>query len=308
MDDMERMMASLPCLKHLELIANCNNDVVNGERWQIKVKNLVTFKFAFNLLVQLQSKDLDSFHTQFWLEEKCWFVAYANKRLFSVPHFTVTETDENFCLPLYSTAPDNRIFYERIDKLQLTEIPNNEKDHFSHVQTLTLYRPIPLTSLEKIVNLSQVQHLILHSQLKIFPFMLLMDQIPNLRQISIEVDMMHFFKQVRSEPMEKIQTLQIRDFCVHPDAYTIEQLSSVFPNIEHLKVDHTCSTIQICDFLDRFKHLSTASFRYVSWPAGEKKMQQGRLNVQSVLDQIRRRQTLNYTYRFDCLSVHIWVG
>ncbi|CAF5043864.1 unnamed protein product, partial [Rotaria sp. Silwood1] len=70
MNHLEEMMSDLPRLKHLILIANCNRDVVNGQRWQMIVQHLVTFNFMFNLSVSLEYQDLDSFRTSFWLEEK----------------------------------------------------------------------------------------------------------------------------------------------------------------------------------------------------------------------------------------------
>ncbi|CAF4822099.1 unnamed protein product, partial [Rotaria sp. Silwood1] len=70
MSHLEEMMSNLPRLKHLILIVNCNCDVVNGQRWQMIVQHLITFNFMFNLSVSLESQDLDSFRTSFWLEEK----------------------------------------------------------------------------------------------------------------------------------------------------------------------------------------------------------------------------------------------
>jgi hypothetical protein len=307
MNDIERMMSNLPHLKHLELIANSNNDVADGHRWQIKVKSLVTFKFMFNLLVELKSQDLHSFRTPFWLEEKRWFVAYTHKRLVSVPHFIATETDEDFRLPLDSTVPDNIIFYEHIDTLQLREIPDNDHHYFAHVQTLTVSSPILPYTIEKIVHLTQIQHLNLYLSLENFPVMLLINEMPNLRQISIGYEVKIFLKQVHGGTIEKIHALQIGNSFMNVDDYDIEQLWTVFSNIKDLRVDHTCSTTQIFDFLDRFKHLSSASFRYAPWSIDDVDMQQGRLEIQSELDRVRSLQRLNYTYRFDRSSVHIWI-
>jgi len=307
MNDIEPMISNLPRLKHLELVGNFNKDVVDGHRWQMKVKSLVTFKFMFSLLVELESQDLDSFRSSFWLEEKRWFVAFAEKRLFSVPDFAITETDKNFRLPLYSTVSDNRIFYECINKLQLTETPDNIDRHFTHVQTLTLDRSIPLSIIGKTVNLSRVQHLIFCSSLKNLPIKLLIDEMPNLYRLSIKCDLKNFLKEVFYETIDKIQSLEIGNRFQNVNDYNMEQLCTVFSNIKHLHVDHICTAIQIVDFLDRFKYLSTASFCYGSWSASEEEMQRCRLQVQSELDRIRRFGKLYYTYRFDSASVHIWI-
>lgn len=309
MDDMERMMLNLPRLQHLELIADCNNDVVDGQRWQMEAKSLTTFNFIFNLRCQLESQHFDSFRTSFWLEEKRWFVAYTHKRLFSVPRFISGETDKDFSLPLYSTVSDNTIFYECIDTMYLEEISDNIKYYFNHVQTLDLSFPIHLSTLEKIVDLSRIQNLNLSFSLTNFPMNLLLNKMSNMCKISITLDKTYFLEQVYCESMKKIHTLKIQNAFMKNEDYNIEQLCNVFPNIKHLYVNHICLKIQIFEFLYRFKHLSTASFEYVEVlsDSDEEHMQQCRLKLQSALDQVRSRQRLNYTYRFDNLSVHIWV-
>ncbi|CAF3936133.1 unnamed protein product [Rotaria sordida] len=138
-NQLEEMMSNLPRLKHLILIANCNRDVVNGQRWQMILQHLITFNFMFYLSVSLESQDLDSFRTSFWLEEKHWFVACGRKNLYSVPHFYQTTADEDFQFPLCSTVSDNIIFYETINRLTLSSISNNTNHYFPHVQTLVSY-------------------------------------------------------------------------------------------------------------------------------------------------------------------------
>ncbi len=306
MNILEQMMSNLPRLQHLELNVDCDSDVVNGQRWQTKVKNLVTFKFMFHLSHELESPELDSFRTSFWLEEKHWFVAYTHRRLFSVPHFLATEADENFQLPQCSTAPDNRIFYECIDKLKLTESSSHVNGHFPHVKTIVLGCTAFLPMIDKIVDLNRIQHFIFSSLVENFSIKRLVNEMPNLRQISLRCDVENFLKQVRYETLDKIRTLQIGNSFAKTHNYNIEHLCTVFPNIEHLQVDYKCSTIQIFDFLHRFKHLSTASFHYISWYDHEE-VQQSRHDIQSVLDRVRRVQRLNYTYQFDSSSVHFWI-
>jgi hypothetical protein len=306
MNALEQMMSNLPRLQHLELIVDCINDVVDGNRWQIKTKYLVTFKFMFHLSNELESQGLDSFRSSFWLEEKRWFVAYTHRRVFSVPHFLATEADENFQLPQYSTVPDNRIFYECIDKLQLTEKSSPVNGYFPHVQTLVLCCTAFLPTIDQIVDLSRVQHFIFSAVVENFPIKRLINEMPNLRQISFRCDLGNFLKQVRYETFDTIRTLQICNSFMKAHNFDIENLCAVFPNIEHLQVDYKCSTMEIFDFLDRFKHLSTASFHYISRYENED-VQQCRLDIQTVLDRVRRVQRLNYTYQFDCSSVHFWI-
>jgi hypothetical protein len=301
------MLSNLPRLKHLKLVASCHNDVINGQRLQIKTKCLVTFTFKFILSISLDSQDLDSFRTSFWLEEKHWFVAYKHRYLYSVPDLNETSANENFELPLYSTVPDNKIFYECIERLDLLEKCNNINHHFTRVQTLTLCYSMLLATVEKIVDLSRIQHLILYPSMENFPIMHIINKMPNLYHISIPTGVNHFLKQVHCERIENIRILKISSRYMDNDNYNIEKLCIVFPNIKHLLVKHTCSISQIFDFLYRFKHLSTASFQYTSRLQSGDDAQEYRLKIQSILDRVRRRQRLNYTYRFACSSVHIWM-
>jgi hypothetical protein len=307
MDDIERMMSNLPRLKHFELVANCHNDVVNGHRWQIKAKCLITFNFTFDLSAELEAQDLDSFRSSFWVEEKGWFVAYRRNSLFSVPRFNQTKAFQNFRIPLYSTVPNHKIFYQSVERLNIGEILGDQNHYFPHVKTLSIRRPILLPTIEKVVNLSYLQYLILHLSMENFPIMNLINQSPNMRQLALTHNVKNFLKQVDGQTIEKIKTLEINNSLKKTDNYTVEKLSNVFPNIEHLHIAHTCSIKHILDLLDRFKHLTTASFQYTSLFANEEVKQKCRLKIHSALNRIGCSQDFHYTYRFDSSSVHIWI-
>ena len=306
MSDIEQMTASLPRLKHLELHADCNNDVVNGERWRMQVKNLVTFNFKFRLSAELVSEDLDSFRTSFRVQQKRWFVAYANRRLFSVPHFCVSETDGRF-EPLYSTVPDNGIFYDCIKQLELREIFDSFDHQFNHVETLILYYPCLLSTIDKIVKLSQVQHLILHPSMAYFSVEGLIMKMSNVRYITIPYDPNTFIEQFRGTILDQIQALVIRHSDTDLNDFCIEQLCRMFPKTKHVRLYQTCSIMQMSDFLYRFKHLSTAYFHYTAYHVARKDAQACRLKIQSALDRAPYFQRLNYTCRFDFVAVHFWI-
>ena len=304
MNEIERMMANVPQLKHLELHAKCDNDIVDGERWQMQVKNLVTFYFKLHLSNQLVSGDLDSFRSSFWVEEKHWFVAYGNRCLFSVPHFCVSETNERFKPPLYSTVPDNGIFYDCIKRLELREILDSFDHQFKHVETLTFASRSFKPTIERIVNLSQVQHIILHLSMADFSIKGLINNMPNLRHISIRYDVNKFARKVSDTILDQIQRLDIQTPNADSIDFGIGQLCRIFPKIQQLHVNQICSTIQILYFLYRFKHLSTASFRYAEL---YRTTSDCRLKIQSTLDRVEWVQRLNYTYRFDSTTVYFWM-
>jgi hypothetical protein len=308
MNNIERMMSNWPCLRHLQLVANCNKDVIDGHRWQTRAKYLITFKFIFDLSAELEPQDLDSFRTSFWLEEKRWFVAYSNTNLYSVPYINETYADVNFQLPLYSTVPDKKIFYESIGKLNISERHSDANHYFTHVQTLVIRRHIDQSSIEKIVNLSRIQHLILHVFRKDFPILNLIDQLPILHRISIESNVKKFLTQVPCEIIEKIKTLDISDSLMPACDYDVKKLSNIFPNIQHLHVFDKCSVTRICEFLHQFKHLSTASFHYTTLSASEEDSQQCFLDTLSEFARMQFCKQFNLTYRFNSLSVYIWIS
>ncbi|CAF4318804.1 unnamed protein product [Rotaria sp. Silwood2] len=281
----EEMMSNLPRLKHLILIANCNRDVVN---------------------VSLESQDLDSFRTSFWLEEKHWLVACGRENLYSVSHFYQMEVDEDFQFPICSTVSDNIIFYETINRLTLSSISNNTNHYFPHVQTLGIDYPQCISTFKNTLDLCRIQHLILNLSVKNFPVMYLLRELSTLCEISIKKEVKIFLERVCSKKLKNIWRLTISELCTNTSIYSIEILSMVFPNIEHLHMYHACSTTEMIDFLDRFKHLKTASFRYMSYNFNTEEVQKSCHNIRAVFDQIQRCQKLNFTYRFDKLSVHIW--
>lgn len=88
-------------LKQLEIKCNtCTDELIfNGHQWEIFLSksfpHLSKFDFFFKYSYQ-KNLSLDTFRTQFWLNEKKWFVALSysqystNLELFTVPHFNTT--------------------------------------------------------------------------------------------------------------------------------------------------------------------------------------------------------------------------
>jgi hypothetical protein len=60
MNQMEEFLSSLPNLKHLELITNCQSDFVDGQRWKMLTKYFRTFDFKFYLPFDVKSDDVNS--------------------------------------------------------------------------------------------------------------------------------------------------------------------------------------------------------------------------------------------------------
>ena len=293
MNDLERMMSNLPRLKHLQLIAHCHDDIIDGPRWQRKVKALDTFKFIFYVSPKVSSRQLDSFRTEFWLHAKQWFVAYTKRCFFSVPYFIPMEVDDDFRLPLYTTAPNNGIFYAYVDNLHLTKLDSHINCHFPHVHTLTLGVSSSEYPIKKIVDLGQVRHLKLFSMKKKFAIGSLIKKMPKLFEISLINGIEDFLNQISNQKLGKIRTLHLGHIRMRASDYKIKHLFNIFPNIEHLRIHHQCSIEQIFDFLNGFQYLSTASFPYIEWFEN--------------LDNRPHVQKLTYTYRFDRSRIYFWL-
>ena len=92
---------TLSKLKQLEIRCRTSTDelLLDGHQWEIFLSksfpHLSKFDFYFKYLSQ-RNLSLNTFRTQFWLEEKKWFLAlstcpYSNNfELFTVPHFNTT--------------------------------------------------------------------------------------------------------------------------------------------------------------------------------------------------------------------------
>ncbi|CAF0745360.1 unnamed protein product [Adineta ricciae] len=86
-NNIERMMTNLPRLKHMKLTGNCEKNVVDGYRLELKAKHLVSFEFSFCIYDILVSSDLDSFRTSFWLQEKQCAIDKQDAKCASSMHF-----------------------------------------------------------------------------------------------------------------------------------------------------------------------------------------------------------------------------
>lgn len=315
---LEGMMLNLPRLLHLDLAASIGRDVIDGERWERNVKDLVTFKFIFYTYIG-NLQELDSFRTPFWLDEKRWFVAYMRGQFFSLPHSLTMEINNYAEFSRYTTAPTEEILYQNIDQLQLTrksldKLGLTRKSRypyirFMHVHTLAMHYPLHLHNIKAIVDLSQIRNLTIFSTRRNFRIRPMLNEMPNLRQITTIHELDIFYRQIQHHPLEQIETLQVGATLIRwRFNFNIEQFCTIFPNVKHLHINQECSPEQILDCLHRFKHLCTASFycfgRYDHYDGYN---DETRLYIESVLDDKQNTKGLEYTYRFSHTKVHFWI-
>ena len=302
MNEFEQMMSNLPCLRHLQLIAMCADDVIDGMRWQTNVEKLITLQFIFYTDRDLEPEEFDSFQTAFWLDEKRWYVAYADGCFFSMPHLARTEADEYFIFPEFTTAPDNEIFYRSCNQLSPLEVFAYEGVRFPNVHTLVLEWDSPMFIITEMIDFCQIRNLTLCSLPIECSITVLIDAMPNLCQLSIGSALDQFLGQCQRKSFYKIRTVTITGIGIIDAAYKIEWLENIFPHLEHLHIKLFCSIKNIFDFLHRFQYLSTASFRYMADLTNSIKQ---RFNIQSILKNIRGVQGPIYTHRFDSSSIYI---
>jgi hypothetical protein len=308
MHDMEQLISNLPSLKHLELHADGYSDVLDGQQWQILASRLITFNFKFSASFLAGLENLDSFRSPFWLDEKHWFVAYESDTLFSVPYFAKKYTQDKFQPPVLSTLPNNTILNECITKLTLTKTVVGVNHHFNRVHILNVCDSIPLSYIKQCVDLNQIQQLALRLT-TYSEFISIINEMPNLYQISILCEVKQFLAEVQCKSFEKIRKLVIGLRYTTGDDngdYSIEKLYSVFPHIEHLDVDYLCSASQILDYINQFKQLTNASFYIIRYSMRNEYINNTIAEVRLALNENRSSRPFGYTYRFKTSSVHIW--
>jgi hypothetical protein len=269
MSEMEQLLSQLPCLKYLELKARAKDDIANGYQWEVLTNSLITFNFKFSVSSVDISSHLSSFCTPFWLEEKRWFVAYQNQSLFSIPHFAPHDIDISEPLGIFSTAPNITYLYNHVNKIIIKTAEIKHNHYFTHVQTLKLERgcTISLKTIQSIIDLNHVEHLIVSSVDNLLLFMPLKCTMPQLHKLTFYYfNIEDEIEQVRRYRFEQILKLELRAFGTFTD-YIIEELFRLFPSVQHLEVAcYIYSEETMIRVIDGFKHLSNASFRDIISP------------------------------------------
>lgn len=311
MNTMEQMMSNLPRLRHLDLVSYCNMDVIDGRRWEISAKNLITFQFRFRSRFEIEWQQLDSFRTSFWMTVKKWFVASRKALVFSLSPSVIEQMEPEFQPPDHTTVPDTDIFYRYTRKLLLSKDSNYLNNHFANVHTLIIDdNPPPLETIKKVVNLPQIRSLTLHSFERKFPIVSLINQMQSLCELCIEFPYATLLNKIDHQVLEKIRTLRISkyDKLVQGKNEKMESFFLLLPDLQHLDVSNQCSIEEIHECLHGFKHLSQASFTLMTWPTSADDRKQYRLRIQSRLDCMRNDEGLNFTYRFTPERIYFWMG
>ncbi|CAF2513608.1 unnamed protein product [Rotaria sp. Silwood2] len=203
---------------------------------------------------------LDSFRSSYWQEEKCWFVAYNSKHLFSVPSFADRKVSNYFRPPIHSTTPNPTIYYDQITDLSLYQDSIKNWPRLKYVTTLELYCHIRHSILQTVFNLNRIQHLILSSSVDRSIVILTLNEMTNLRHISIWKNVPRFLEYVRNLEMDQIRTVDLGgDFDIK-DHNIIDSLGSVFPRVERLRIPLNHACVCLDHLIDNLKYLAQVSF------------------------------------------------
>ena len=141
----------------------------------------------------------------------------------------------------------------------------------AHVKILKLEVSITLEGLERIVDLTQVEDLIIQNLDELLKFTPLKEKMPRLNKLRIlkemKADMMRRMENYR---FEQIHSLQISTSAEHHN-YIFDVLVCLFPRIEYL-TDDICSYSNetMIRNINRFPQLTNASF-HVSTSLSKKK-------------------------------------
>ncbi|CAF1571351.1 unnamed protein product [Rotaria magnacalcarata] len=99
--------------------------------------------------------------------------------------------------PIYSTTPDNTLFYEHINHLILSEMPEVDLHYFHHVKLLDFRSSIPLEILQTKIDFNRVDCLILHSSIESSLAALIPLLMPRLKAIGLYCNMKEFLENAR---------------------------------------------------------------------------------------------------------------
>ena len=269
---LEQMICNLPFLRHLELVCACGKRTVDGQRLEIIAKNLTVFRFYFSTFELIATSQLDSFRTPLWLNDKRWFVACTELYFYSIP-------------PLCTR------------KFNISSQCSN---------THTLRTPSHAT-IRTIIDLRRIRNLTLAHYPRNFSILHLINEMPNLNQLSIQNGLLDLLEEIPHQIFDQIRTLKLYEVHIpmNGNGDKMGNLFTTFPYLKHLYVSCFCSVGQIRIFLHGFKHVSAALFSFIQSP-NDASNKYHFWNTGLKLQWMRRTEGLNFTYRFDSSDVFIY--
>jgi hypothetical protein len=187
MNEIKKFLNNFPRLKHLDLRTRCHIDVTNGYAWELIAKDLLTFKFIFSIQLYSIVTILNTFRTSFWLEEKCWFVAYSAPHLYTIPCSKKSRLKDILLRSEYTTVFNPTIIYNHMTNLTLEKNFHEIGHRFNNIHTLEIEcENILAKRLAMNVDLNRVKNLTLASAIKISEMRYLLNNMSGLQHLSID--------------------------------------------------------------------------------------------------------------------------
>ena len=161
--------------------------------------------------------------------------------------------------PIHSTVLDDSIYLNNITDLEISQRSVDTTHRLPYVHTLRLNTDVGMGTLSAAIDINRVEHLILC--LPIFQshpnaFQLLyLSRVCRLLIISSPFPL---FEQLKGTRFEQIITLEISSAMTFDDNFSVEQLCSIFPRVERLRVQSIAKNNY--DSYDRWIQMSVQCF------------------------------------------------
>ena len=259
-NEMKRFLGHFQNLNSLTLnIRGLATDLADGKRWEMcsTLERLQIFHFLFEFTDapvtsnRLENEIFTSFSGSFWRETKKWYVVLTTHYICRTSCFN-DQLFPSCILPLLSTSPDHRWFYNKMKQVKI--IPTNpsvDLHQFPNLVQLNFSDAyIPLS----ILGYTRLRHLIFHQSIAVKTLDEILRHHPYIDRLTLAQNDVHHLS-----PWKSIRYLYFQDSVDFKHRAQIKELSRVFPSIRHLLI-HLHSNKFIASIIDSFYHLENGIF------------------------------------------------
>lgn len=275
-DILELFLNQTPYLEHFTIGSRNNIELIDAARWQrlitTSLSQLKRFQFEFICYQYFSSSDIlnrfTQFQNDFWLKQHHWYTTYGFNEYFSTIH-TIPYVDDEYILkePMIKYQLSQINTFTNVKNLCLyTDAINDQCSYnFPNIRSLCLNcnhkddRSFSLTILQKIVNLSNLEYLIIVG-LSIENIELILVEMmkcaPKLSSLSLKLKNLKIF--TNNQDLCQYISKQIKTLENYIQLNTfdeIKQFCKIFSNIKQFKYA-MCKTEHLLYLLDNLSHLS----------------------------------------------------
>jgi hypothetical protein len=251
--EIKNLLSSMTHLTHFTLHVNeTESDLINGHRWIPLLTRIIVFRFMFGISDK-DNVDLDTFRTQFWVEEKKWYVTYDQWIDTSVSFLYTNPCCTEYRYPL-----------PRMKKTLITESTGLEPMTFPYTQYLIFGYDLPMPK-EHLRRFTHIHTLIVENNLDLsFEYIIscidlsnitiFLEGNPEKEQLNLEfVRILHSLPHLRSICLN-ISTVNLLFDRHWPKIINLNMKTNMFNASKYL------SSIEIDAFWRSFTHLERLAF------------------------------------------------